>query len=88
VFVIAIGDSSTPASRIHSRPVISPLPFSRCGAAKTGSGGTTTVTPVRTSSASISVVCPTWTPCTSVIAFSGPGSSSPSVMPSSRALTS
>ena len=54
VFVIPIGPPSIPASRIHSRPVSSPLPLSRCAPAKTGSVqmspscGTIAVTPVRT----------------------------------------
>jgi hypothetical protein len=59
VFVIPIGVVSRPDSRIHSSPVSSPFPFSRCGAAKHGapSGvGRTTVTPVRTESPSMSVV--------------------------------
>ena len=67
-------------------PVISPLPFSVNQAPNTGSGlalprGWTTVTPVRTGpcpstsgpSPEMSVVCPTSTPATSVIALSGPG---------------
>ena len=54
VFVMPIAPPSSPASRIHSSPVSSPLPLSRCAPAKTGSVqmspscGTTTVTPVRT----------------------------------------
>src|SRR5215204_4732278 len=85
VFVIAIGPSSTPDSCSHVVPVISPLPFSVNHAPNTGSGlalprGWTTVTPVRigpfpTTSLPLpemSVVCPTSTPATSVIASSGP----------------
>jgi hypothetical protein len=90
VFVIAIGVVRKPDSLIHSSPVTSPLPFRRCGAANHRSSarpGTMTVTPVRTSSPSTSVVWPTRTPATSVIAFSGPGSSEPISIPSSRALT-
>ena len=37
VFVMPIAPASIPASRIHSRPVSSPLPLSRCAPAKTGS---------------------------------------------------
>jgi hypothetical protein len=88
VFVIPTGVVSKPDSRTHSSPVSSPFPFSRNGAANSGSsGGTTTVTPVRTESPSTIVVCPTRTPSTSVIASSGPGSSEPMTMPSSRART-
>src|SRR5664280_3283716 len=101
VLVSATGEVSSPDSRIHSRPVSSPLPLSRWQPAKSGSSlispscGNTTVTPVRTGpsptrsgpSPSISVACPTRTPATSVIAFSGPGRPRPSSMPTSRALT-
>jgi D-aminopeptidase len=48
-------------------------------------GGSTTVTPVRTLAPSISVVWPTRTPSTSVIAFAGPGGSRPISIPRSRA---
>src|SRR6185312_3151841 len=89
-----------PDSRIHSSPVSSPLPFRRCAPAVTGSPhgssepGTITVTPVRTGpsptrsgpSPEISVVWPTPTPATSVIAFAGPGGRSPMTTPRSRAL--
>ncbi len=91
VFVRPMAEQSVPDSRIHSRPVSSPFPFSRCAPAKTGSYhglpscGWTTVTPVRTSSPSISVVWPTRTPETSVIAFRFPVGSVPIVMPRSRA---
>ncbi len=85
VFVSPIGVVSMPESRIHSSPVSSPLPLIVCEAAKSGVRGTTTVTPVRTSSPSISVVCPTAMPATSVIAFSGPGGSRPISIPRSRA---
>ena len=86
VLVIAIGPSSKPLSCTHVVPVISPLPLSVNHAANTGSGfalprGWTTVTPVRTGPCpttslplpEISVVWPTSTPATSVIASSGPG---------------
>jgi hypothetical protein len=82
VFVIPMGVVSRPDSRTHSRPVSSPFPFRRWQPAKSGvSGGTITVTPVRTSSPSISVVWPTSTPSTSLIALRGPGSPSPIAMP-------
>ncbi len=54
VLVKAIGLVSKPASRTHSRPVASPLPFSTCTPAKQGAWraepgrGSITVTPVRT----------------------------------------
>ena len=87
VLVIAIGVVSRPDSRTHSRPVSSPLPLRRWHPAKTGSRsaaaprGQTTVTPVRTGpwpttsgpSPRISVVWPTVTPSTSVMALRGPG---------------
>ena len=91
VFVSPIGEVSIPDSRIHSRPVSSPFPFSRWGPAKTGSSqglpscGKTTVTPVRTDSPSTIVVCPTRTPGTSVIAFSSPVGSVPTAIPKSLA---
>ena len=74
VFVMPIGVVRSPDSRTHSSPVSSPLPFRRWQPAKSGvSGGTTIVTPVRTESPSISVVWPTRTPATSVIAFFAAG---------------
>ena len=98
VLVIAIGVVSIPDSRIHSSPVISPLPLSRWQPANTGSWaspgprGRTTVTPVRMGprpvtsgpSPSMSVVNPTRRPATSVIAFNGPGRPRPIVIPRSR----
>ena len=92
VFVSAIGDVRKPDSRTHSSPVSSPFPFRRWQPANTGSVagspscGNSTVTPVRTSSPSISVVWPTRTPATSVIAFQRPGVPRPTAMPRSRAL--
>ena len=81
-----IGVVSVPESRIHSSPVSSPLPLIVCEPAKSGSGGgSTTVTPVRTFSPSTSVVCPTVTPATSVIAFAGPVGRLPISIPRSRA---
>src|SRR6266516_1195434 len=89
VFVMPIGVVRRPDSRTHSSPVSSPLPLSRWQPAKRGvSGGTTTVTPVRTESPSISVVWPTRTPVTSVTAFFVAGTPSPIAMPRSRARTS
>ena len=91
VLVIATGEVSRPDSRTHSRPVSSPLPFSRWQPANTGSvsgssaEGNSTVTPVRTASPRTRVACPTRTPATSVIAFPGPGRPVPMVMPRSRA---
>src|SRR5207244_12897774 len=87
VLVIITGPSRKPASSTHVVPVISPLPFSDHQPAKTGlfiesfARGSTAVTPVRTGplptcsfpSPDMSVVCPTVTPETSVIAFSVPG---------------
>src|SRR5215207_6376265 len=85
VFVIPIGPSRTPDSCNHVVPVISPLPFSVNHAPNTGSGlplprGLMTVTPVRIGPfptrsfplPEMSVVCPTSTPATSVMASSGP----------------
>jgi len=101
VFVSPIGDDSRPLSRIHSRPVSSPLPLSRCDPANMPlsqilpSPGTITVTPVLTGptptrsapSPEIRVVWPTRTPGTSVIAFSGPRGSDPIAIPTSAART-
>ena len=97
VLVIPMAPPSIPASRIHSSPVSSPLPLSRCAPANTGSvqtspsWGITTVTPVRTGpspgrsgpSPVISVVWPTRTPATSVMASSWPGSIRPMRIPRS-----
>src|SRR5688572_12538310 len=81
VFVIITGEPSPPDSSTQVVPVISPLPFSVCHAAKTRPlkslpCGKIAVTPVRMAvlpSPEISVVYPTSTPFTSVIAFSRPG---------------
>jgi hypothetical protein len=99
VLVIPTGVVSAPASRIHSSPVISPLPLNLWHPAKTGSSradpsrGHTTVTPVRTGpspttsgpSPRMIVECPTLTPATSVIASFGPEGRTPISMPNSRA---
>src|ERR1700752_1824775 len=89
VFVIMTGPSRKPESSTHVVPVISPFPFSVNHPAKTGSfeslpRGRIAVTPVRTgpapggdaASPEMRVVCPTSTPLTSVIAFTGPGTPS------------
>src|SRR3984893_2133916 len=86
VCVMPIGVVRNPDSRTHSSPVSSPLPLSRWQPAKSGvSGGTTIVTPVRTESPWISVLCPTRTPATSVMAFLADGTPPPIAMPKSRA---
>src|SRR5437879_3917101 len=87
VLVIITGPSRKPDSSTQVVPVISPFPFSDHQPAKTGlliesfPRGSTAVTPVRTGplptcnfpSPELSVVCPTVTPETSVMALSGPG---------------
>src|SRR5204862_8227606 len=87
VLVIITGPSRKPDSSTQVVPVISPFPFSDHQPAKTGlliesfPRGRTAVTPVRTGplptcnfpSPKLSVVCPTVTPETSVMALSGPG---------------
>src|SRR6516225_4567276 len=79
VLVIATGPSNVPDSLIQDTPVISPLPFWEWKPAATGSPvfsgprGWMAVTPVRTLLPSISVVYPTSTPGTSVMAFHRPG---------------
>src|SRR5690348_13714745 len=85
VLVMNIGPSRKPPSSIHVVPVISPLPLMENHDANTGSldvlpRGSTAVTPVLTGplpttrgpSPEISVVNPTSTPATSVIAFHCP----------------
>src|SRR5580658_836801 len=87
VLVIITGPSRNPDSSTQVVPVISPLPFCANQPAKTGlfkesaPRGNTAVTPVRTGpwptcnlpDPEISVVWPTVTPATSVMALSGPG---------------
>ncbi len=86
VLVIIMGPLRNPESSTHVVPVISPLPFSVNHAANTASldafpRGWIAVTPVRTGpfpissfpSPEISVVWPTSTPFTSVMALFGPG---------------
>ena len=99
VLVMPMTPPRNPDSRTHSRPVSSPLPLRRWQPAKTGSvqtsssWGITMVTPVRTGpcptvngpSPEISVVWPTRTPGTSVMASNSPGSRRPILIPSSRA---
>src|ERR1017187_1766531 len=78
------GPSSRPDSSTQVVPVISPLPFRENHPPKTGAPdcfprGQTAVTPVRTAcfpSPEMSVVWPTSSPATSVIAFKGPGAPS------------
>src|SRR5438094_5529798 len=98
VLVIMTGPSRKPDSSTQVVPVISPLPLSDHQPAKTGlvmesfPRGSTAVTPVRTGplptcnlpSPKMSVVCPTVTPETSVMALSGPGGPSKGT-PRSRA---
>src|SRR5471032_694355 len=95
VLVKAIGLVNRPASRIHSRPVASPLPLSTWTPAKHGcwlvdpARGSITVTPVRMSRPLAvrprTSLWPTRTPGTSVIALSGPGCSWPNWIFKSRA---
>src|ERR1700689_920161 len=87
VLVIITGPSRNPDSSTQVVPVISPLPFCANQPAKTGlfkesaPRGNTAVTPVRIGplptcnlpEPEISVVWPTVTPATSVMALSGPG---------------
>src|SRR5437879_6106377 len=78
VFVMAMGPAMVPDSSIHDMPVISPLPFWEWVPAAQGSSGFVrprgwiAVTPVLTSSPSISVAYPTSTPGTSVMALLAP----------------
>jgi hypothetical protein len=100
VLVKAMGYSRNPDSATQASPVISPVPLRTNAPAgtffrHTSSRGTTTVTPVRTGpspgfkgpSPLDRVVCPTFTPATSVMAFKGPGGNCPNVSPTSRART-
>src|ERR1700757_4101998 len=87
VLVIITGPIRNPDSSTQVVPVISPLPFNDHQPANTPASleslprGKTAVTPVRTGpfpttnlpSPEISVIWPTVTPGTSVIAFNGPG---------------
>src|SRR5947209_16522563 len=86
VLVIITGPPSKPDSSTQVVPVISPLPLSVNQPANTGSPevlprGRIAVTPVRTGPCpttsfpdpATTVVCPTSTPATSVMALSGPG---------------
>ena len=99
VLVMQIGVVRNPDSRIHSRPVISPFPFSRCVPAKSGcpidssACGRIAVTPVRigplprnsSPSPASSVSVATRTPLTSLIALRGPCGKRPIVIPRSEA---
>ncbi|MNF85292.1 hypothetical protein D3C84_676800 [compost metagenome] len=95
VLVKAIGLVSRPASRIHSRPVASPLPLRICTPAKQGcrlvdpGRGSISVTPVWMSRPAAvrprMSQWPTRTPGTSVMALRRPGCSWPNWSPRSRA---
>ena len=97
VLVRRMGVSSRPHSTTWVRPETSPAPLSTKApastlSAKMGSGGRMAVTPVRTGplpttsgpSPRMSVVWPTRTPGTSVIALSDPVGRCPMAKPSSR----
>ena len=97
VLVSRIGVSSSPHSCIWVSPDSSPAPFRTNEPAIVRSKkmllvGTMQVTPVRTGplpdsslpSPAMSVVCPTRTPGTSVIAFHCPGEYRPMLSPRSR----
>ena len=87
---MSTGPFRIPRSLTQVVPVISPLPFRANQLANTPTWlirprGSTAVTPVRTGPSSRRiVVCPTSSPETSVMAFSGPGSPSKGT-PRSRA---
>ena len=91
VLVSTIGDSIVPSSCTCVEPANLPKALPTNTAPGTFSRnrlppcGTIAVTPVRTVSPAMRVVCPTRTPATSVMAFSGPGLPSPGVIPRSRA---
>src|SRR5580698_4226878 len=92
VAVSKIGVSISPISFTCVEPASFPYALPR----KTAPGtlslyrlppcGRIAVTPVRMLSPRISVVCPTLTPATSVMAFSGPGGNTPTFTPRSRTL--
>ena len=83
VLVRTIGDSIVPSSCTCVEPASLPKAFPTKTAPGTFSRkrlppwGRIAVTPVRTASPATTVVCPTRTPATSVIAFSGPGVPAP-----------
>ena len=93
VHVSRIGVSSSPSSRTCVTPTSLPNPLPTWIAAGTRSKnrlpacGRMAVTPVRMESPSTTVVWPTRTPATSVIAFNGPGRKTPGATPSARART-
>ena len=93
VHVSRIGVSSSPSSRTCVAPTSLPNPLPTWIAAGTRSKnrlppcGRMAVTPVCTESPATTVACPTRTPATSVIAFSGPGRNTPGSTPSTRART-
>ena len=91
VQVRRIGVSSSPSSRSCVTPNNFPYPLPTCSAAGTRSKnrfprcGRIAVTPVRTESPSTTVVCPTITPATSVMALCAPVRKMPGATPRSRA---
>ena len=92
VHVRTIGDSSSPSSFTCVEPASLPKPFPTTTAAGTFSRnmlpacGRIAVTPVLIESPRVTVVWPTRTPSTSVMASSGPGGRTPTTRPMSRAL--
>ncbi|MNR13655.1 hypothetical protein D3C85_1300740 [compost metagenome] len=90
VLVRTMGVSISPSSRIWVAPASLPKPLATDRPAGTLSRnrsppcGKIAVTPVRTLSPERSVTCPTRTPATSVMAFSGPGVRTPGARPRSR----
>ena len=90
VLVRTMGVSISPSSMICVAPASLPKPLATDSPAGTLSRnreppcGTMAVTPVRTLSPERSVTCPTLTPATSVMAFSGPGDNMPGARSRSR----
>ncbi len=91
MLVNKIGVSISPSSTNWVLPAILPYPLPTSKPAGTFSWkifprwGKTAVTPVRISSPSMSVTCPTRTPATSVMPLKGPGWKIPGAMPKARA---
>ena len=91
MLVSTIGVSISPNSTSCVAPVSLPKPLPTASPAGTFSWkrlpawGKIAVTPVRMSSPSRSVTCPTRTPATSVIVLSGPVGKTPGAMPRSWA---
>ncbi|MNQ70022.1 hypothetical protein D3C85_846450 [compost metagenome] len=90
VLVRTIGVSISPNSRIWVAPASLPKPLATdrpAGALSRNRSppwGRIAVTPVRMLSPERRVTCPTRTPATSVMAFSGPGERTPGALPRSR----